>query len=966
MNGARALLLTGMFAWSGWCGAAGVEPKPSGPEPGTAAAHLAHFQKLVDTKSPDLARSAASAFMKATDEELVVRAGQIHIKSAPEAELTRIIQRLMLFPSPLPVMNLADATIMRFGEEKVRAQLSRASPKTWWGKRNLCILIGRAPHEDLCEKLVKIYRPTRMRVVKLEVIEALGRMRGPKAAAAVRSIFLASKDKAEHAACFRALAGCGDEKDGRWILAQLFDDAPASVVGARAASMLLAELPAREIQPLLAGNAVYTRRAGLMLMQQLGRTAHWQGMLAKARTIPHPEVLEAIGSYFHRHPQSEAVPLLLQSSSHLNHKDFRVREAWSRALGACAAKAEARIGKRVFDLFKQNTRTFFRPASKSWAYQKAIREKGAAIIYGLGLLGTKEALGLLKTLALTSTDDVVALYAGVEVHLASDDEACVEWIGTVKQLAKQNPRKFTRAARLLGVIPHPKAVEALIDLLPMARIASMQWALRTPLSWLTGHDFGADPEAWKRWWGQRRKGFLVYDKKLEAIRRELVRKKKLVAVKDEDASWEDRHSGNVYELRSWTLQAVKRFGSDHETERAVEMGLRWLANHQDPDGKWHGTQFADLDVGKKRSVDPSMRFGRQDLNVALTGLALLAYLSADHTSKKAKSIYRETVRRGQEWLVWSQLDDGSFHEASVMTRGGFNYFHYELGIGALALSEAFAMTQDSRLQEAAQRTLWKVFINQLPGAGWRYNLRHDTDTSVVGWMAMAIKSAVLGGLDIDPRCRLGSLMWFDDICTRPETAEDPKDADATYDGDVGSDSSEEATAKYKKDKDGLLGNAAAIAGSNRIFLGYARSHPFCVGVARYLEKRPVKWGRGKQENLKRLYFPLYYFYYGSLFMFQMGGEYWKEWNKTLKKELLAAQLKAPPSQAGAFPPLGMGAKIGGQIYSTTMCILSLETYYRYLPMLWLEPSAQVDVIDDKTEINIAEPDRKGDKPDPIR
>ena len=35
---------------------------------------------------------------------------------------------------------------------------------------------------------------------------------------------------------------------------------------------------------------------------------------------------------------------------------------------------------------------------------------------------------------------------------------------------------------------------------------------------------------------------------------------------------------------------------------------------------------------------------------------------------------------------------------------------------------------------------------------------------------------------------------------------------------------------------------------------------------------------------------------------------------------------------GSWVPVDVWAKIGGRVYSTALCTLSLEVYYRYLPM----------------------------------
>ena len=76
---------------------------------------------------------------------------------------------------------------------------------------------------------------------------------------------------------------------------------------------------------------------------------------------------------------------------------------------------------------------------------------------------------------------------------------------------------------------------------------------------------------------------------------------------------------------------------------------------------------------------------------------------------------------------------------------------------------------------------------------------------------------------------------------------------------------------------------------------------------------------------------LYFIYYLSLSMFNMGGKYWKSWNNAFNVPLRARQVKAGPD-TGSWPTEGFryGAH-GGRIYTTAMACLALEVYFRYLP-----------------------------------
>ena len=76
---------------------------------------------------------------------------------------------------------------------------------------------------------------------------------------------------------------------------------------------------------------------------------------------------------------------------------------------------------------------------------------------------------------------------------------------------------------------------------------------------------------------------------------------------------------------------------------------------------------------------------------------------------------------------------------------------------------------------------------------------------------------------------------------------------------------------------------------------------------------------------------LYYWYYGTLALFQAQGEPWKRWNAALQEQLLQRQ-RLDGKFAGSFDPDKVWGHYGGRIYSTAMGALCLEVYYRYLPL----------------------------------
>ena len=80
---------------------------------------------------------------------------------------------------------------------------------------------------------------------------------------------------------------------------------------------------------------------------------------------------------------------------------------------------------------------------------------------------------------------------------------------------------------------------------------------------------------------------------------------------------------------------------------------------------------------------------------------------------------------------------------------------------------------------------------------------------------------------------------------------------------------------------------------------------------------------------------MYYWYYGSYAMFQMGNKYgnhWKKWNAALKPTLLDNQ-RQDGDFKGSWNPVGPWGYSGGRVYSTAIGALCLEVYFRYSQIL---------------------------------
>jgi len=351
--------------------------------------------------------------------------------------------------------------------------------------------------------------------------------------------------------------------------------------------------------------------------------------------------------------------------------------------------------------------------------------------------------------------------------------------------------------------------------------------------------------------------------------------------------------GNSFDLRlkgSNRAAMVASGGGTRQSEQAVTLALKWLAEHQNYDGSW---TFQHQHSPKCHGTcgDP----GNVDSKIAATAMALLPFLGNGHTHDEGP--YKRQIELGLRFLVRSQASNGGLHDD-----GGTMYGH---GLASIVLCEAFGMTRDQTLLQPAQKAINFIVEAQDPaGGGWRYMPRQPGDTSVVGWQLMALKSAQMAYLRVPPQTMRKAGYFLDAV---------QSDRGAVY-GYQGPERGRPATTAI-----GLLG---------RMYLGWKH------------EQQPLQRGvqilsvMGPSTDRTAIKNNMYYNYYATQVMHHYGGYPWQRWNEVMREYLIKAQ-DHQGHEAGSWHfdiVSDHFTTAGGRLYCTALAAMTLEVYYRYMPL----------------------------------
>lgn len=327
---------------------------------------------------------------------------------------------------------------------------------------------------------------------------------------------------------------------------------------------------------------------------------------------------------------------------------------------------------------------------------------------------------------------------------------------------------------------------------------------------------------------------------------------------------------NLYgnRTRGGRNKALASFGGNSATEAAVIKALRWLKEHQNPDGSWGPEKIAD------------------------TGFALLTFLA--HGETPASEEFGPTVEKGIKYLMEVQKPNGSL--------SGNAYSH---GIAGYALCEAYAMTKIISVKDAAERALQIIVDGQGAKGGYDYGYAKTDrwDMSVSGWQFQAMKAGKMAGMvNSQLEDAIKKMLKFL--------------REWSFGGTGWGYSGNNTTPTTGGGGSPQMTSVGALALQLH---GHAKVKEVRKAVDWLAETQKFSWPKEGKA------IPLYNYYYQTQVRFQEGGKFWNEWNLAFSPALVREQ-KADGHWEG-----GDHEGAAGLVYTTCMCALMLQVYYRYLP-----------------------------------
>lgn len=306
-----------------------------------------------------------------------------------------------------------------------------------------------------------------------------------------------------------------------------------------------------------------------------------------------------------------------------------------------------------------------------------------------------------------------------------------------------------------------------------------------------------------------------------------------------------------------------------ETQKAIDRGLRFLANHQHADGSFgSGTTYRR--------------------NVAVTSLAGMAFLSAGHMP--GRGLYGGNVDKSIEYILACAKPSGYIIREDSTGHGPM----YGHGFATLYLAEVYGMSPRKDVRDALKGAVQLIVNSQNREGGWRYDPDgKDADVSVTVCQMMALRAARNCGIAV-PKTTVDQCVDYIKKC---------QNADGGF--------------RYQLAMRHQSDFPRSAAGVVTLYsAGMTEGREIERGLS-YLQRFPP---RGDLMRHDAHYF--YGQYYAVQAMWHAGDERWQQWYPSIRDELTGRQR----------PDGSWADSLINPEYATAMACLVLQMPNNFLPI----------------------------------
>ncbi|NCA12456.1 hypothetical protein EBR56_11785, partial [bacterium] len=273
-------------------------------------------------------------------------------------------------------------------------------------------------------------------------------------------------------------------------------------------------------------------------------------------------------------------------------------------------------------------------------------------------------------------------------------------------------------------------------------------------------------------------------------------------------------------------------------------------------------------------------------STASTAIALLPFLGAGSTHTDGP--YQQTVSRGLYYLVGRMQPTprgGDFCEGTM----------YGHGVTTLALAEALGMTGDDMLVPYVRDAVRFTETAQDPhGGGWRYLPGQAGDITVTAWQIAALKSAALAGIEVPSPTIEAARRFLDRVQAQGGAA-------------------------YGYRTPAAKPCTSAIGLLCRMYTGWGSAQePLQRGITSLAKPGPHPTN-------------IYQNFYLAQALLQLDHPVWPRWNARNRDHLVKQQARFG-HETGSWFFADSDTAPGGRLAHTALAVLTLEVYYRLLPI----------------------------------